>query len=39
MVILGLLSGLTTIELSKFIIWSLDKNITGLVHATNTGNK
>ena len=29
-------SGLTTIELSKFIIWSLDKNITGLVHATNS---
>ena len=29
-------SGLTTIELSKFIIWSLDKNITGIVHATNS---
>lgn len=29
-------SGLTTIELAKFIIWSLDKEITGLVHATNS---
>ena len=29
-------SGLTTIELAKFIIWSLDKNITGIVHATNS---
>ena len=28
-------SGLTTIELTKFIIWSLDKDITGIVHATN----
>jgi dTDP-4-dehydrorhamnose reductase len=28
-------SGLTTIELSKFIIWSLDKEISGIVHATN----
>ena len=28
-------SGLTTIELANFIIWSLDKEITGLVHATN----
>ena len=29
-------SGLTTIELTKFIIWSLDKEITGIVHATNS---
>lgn len=29
-------SGLTTIELSKFIIWSLDKNLSGIVHATNS---
>ncbi len=29
-------SGLTTIELAKFIIWSLDKEITGIVHATNS---
>ena len=29
-------SGLTTIELSKFIIWSLDKEITGIVHSTNS---
>ena len=29
-------SGLTTIELAKFIIWSLDKDITGVVHATNS---
>lgn len=29
-------SGLTTIELSKFILWSLDKEITGIVHATNS---
>jgi dTDP-4-dehydrorhamnose reductase len=29
-------SGLTTIELAKFIIWSLDKDITGIVHATNS---
>ena len=29
-------SGLTTIELSKFIIWSFDKNITGIIHATNS---
>ena len=29
-------SGLTTIELSRFIIWSLDKEITGIVHATNS---
>jgi dTDP-4-dehydrorhamnose reductase len=29
-------SGLTTIELTKFIIWSLDKEITGVVHATNS---
>tara|TARA_B100001059_G_scaffold219955_1_gene241485 strand:- start:8931 stop:9785 length:855 start_codon:yes stop_codon:yes gene_type:complete len=29
-------SGLTTIELSKFIIWSLDKEISGIVHATNS---
>ena len=28
-------SGLTTIELAKFIIWSLDKETTGIVHATN----
>lgn len=28
-------SGLTTIELSYFIIWSLDKKISGIVHATN----
>ena len=28
-------SGLTTIELSKFIVWVLDKDITGIVHATN----
>ena len=32
----ALWSGLTTIELSKFIIWSLDKNITGIIHATNS---
>ena len=29
-------SGLTTIELAKFIIWSLNKEITGIVHATNS---
>ena len=29
-------SGLTTIELAKFIILSLDKEITGIVHATNS---
>jgi dTDP-4-dehydrorhamnose reductase len=29
-------SGLTTLELSKFIIWSLDKDINGIVHATNS---
>ena len=29
-------SGLTTIELAKFIIWSLDKELTGIVHATNS---
>ena len=29
-------SGLTTIELAKFIIWSLDKEISGIVHATNS---
>ena len=28
--------GLTTIELSKFIIWTLDNNFTGIVHATNS---
>ena len=28
-------SGLTTLELSKFIIWSLNKEISGIVHATN----
>ena len=28
-------SGLTTIELSKFIIWILEKDISGIVHATN----
>ena len=28
-------SGLTTVELANFIIWSLDKDITGIVHATN----
>jgi len=28
-------SGLSTIELSKFIIWSLNDKITGIVHATN----
>ena len=28
-------SGLTTIELAKFIIWSLNENISGIVHATN----
>ena len=28
-------SGLTTIELAKFIIWSLNKEITGIIHATN----
>ena len=28
-------SGLTTIELSNFIIWSLDNGTTGIVHATN----
>lgn len=29
-------SGLTTIELSKLIIWSLNKEISGIVHATNS---
>ena len=29
-------SGLTTIELAKFIVWSLDKKITGIIHATNS---
>ena len=29
-------SGLTTIELAKFITWSLNKEITGIVHATNS---
>tara|TARA_B110001450_G_C17547578_1_gene451241 strand:- start:583 stop:981 length:399 start_codon:yes stop_codon:yes gene_type:complete len=29
-------SGITTIELAKFIIWSLDKEITGIIHATNS---
>tara|TARA_B100000780_G_C21081605_1_gene435584 strand:- start:69 stop:938 length:870 start_codon:yes stop_codon:yes gene_type:complete len=29
-------SGLTTIELAKFIIWSLNKDLTGIVHATNS---
>ena len=29
-------SGLTTIELAKFIIWILDKETTGIVHATNS---
>tara|TARA_B100000767_G_scaffold274023_1_gene305833 strand:- start:1485 stop:2336 length:852 start_codon:yes stop_codon:yes gene_type:complete len=29
-------SGLTTIELAKFIIWSLGKDITGIIHATNS---
>jgi len=29
-------SGLTTIELAKFIVWSLNKEITGIVHATNS---
>mgnify|MGYP006076795927 CR=1 FL=1 len=29
-------SGLTTIELSKLIIWGLNKEITGIVHATNS---
>ena len=29
-------SGLTTIELSKFIIWSIENEINGLVHATNS---
>lgn len=28
-------SGLTTIELSKFIVWSLDEKLTGIIHATN----
>lgn len=28
-------SGLTTIELSKFIIWCLNKDINGIIHATN----
>ena len=28
--------GLTTIELSKFIIWTLDKELSGIVHATNS---
>jgi dTDP-4-dehydrorhamnose reductase len=28
-------SGLTTIELSKFIVWILDKDFSGIVHATN----
>lgn len=29
-------SGLTTIELSKFIIWSFNKDLTGIIHATNS---
>lgn len=29
----AMLSGTTTIELSKFFIWSLNKDITGIVHA------
>ena len=29
-------SGLTTIELAKFILWSLDKDLNGIVHATNS---
>lgn len=29
-------SGLTTIELAKFILWSLDSDLTGIVHATNS---
>ena len=29
-------SGITTIELAKFVIWSLNEEITGLVHATNS---
>lgn len=29
-------SGLTTIELAKFIVWSIDKKITGIIHATNS---
>ena len=29
-------SGLTTIELSKFIIWTFNKNLTGVIHATNS---
>ena len=28
--------GLTTIELSKFIVWTLDKELSGIVHATNS---
>ena len=28
-------SGLTTTELAKFIIWTLNKKISGIVHATN----
>ncbi len=28
-------SGLTTIELANFILWSLDKDLNGIVHATN----
>lgn len=28
-------SGLSTIELSKFIIWAIKKDLNGLVHATN----
>jgi len=29
-------SGLTTIELSKFIIWSFNKDLVGIIHATNS---
>ena len=28
-------SGLSTIQLSKFIIWAIEKDLNGLVHATN----
>lgn len=31
-------SGLTTLELSKFIIWSLDKDYNGIIHATNNSS-
>jgi len=29
-------SGITTVELAKFIVWSLGEEVTGIVHATNS---